>query len=311
VTVRPRTPAPFRYRRLGYLEFQVSDMGRTAAFLTDIIGLDEQAGNDPKARYFRSGPFHHDVVLRQASPAAFARSSWELETDADLDAAYEHFSRLGLSPQWLSREEADVNSLERGFRIVDPVIGCSWEYFVRMTYVSMPLRAGLARFQGGKHFALALPDPRAMNDFMVENMGFLVSDYVEGWLGSLMRAFPHPDHHTFGALPAGPIRPGFHHYAFRVEGIDDIGLLINRAKRHDVTPQFGIGRHPTSGSIHFYVYDPDWFIWEYTMGMEQFPETGAREARRMSAAVEDYDLWQAVPDQVHAAKRPPYLSFRD
>ena len=29
--------------------------------------------------------------------------------------------------------------------------------------------------------------------------------------------------------------------------------------------------------------------------MEQFPEVGAREARLMSAAPEDYDLWGAVP----------------
>lgn len=305
MTVRPKVPAPFRYRRLGYLELQVTDAARTAAFLTGIIGLDEAAGKDPARRYFRSGPHHHDVVVRQGAQAGFVRSSWELETDADLDAAFAHFAAQGLAPAWIGQAECDALSLERAFRIVDPVAGASWEYYNRMTWISSPLTAGLTRFQGGKHFAFTLPDPKAMNDFLVEQAGFLVSDYVEGWLGSLVRAFPHPDHHTFGALPAmGAGKTQFHHFAFRVEGIDDIGQLVNRARRHGVVPQFGIGRHPTSGSIHFYVYDPDWFIWEYTMGMEQFPETGAREARRMSAAPEDYDLWQAVPDSEHAHKRP-------
>lgn len=308
MTVRPHVPAPFRYRRLGYLELQVTDLARTAAFVTDIIGLNEVAGKDPARRYFRAGPHHHDVVLRQGPTAGFVRSSWELETDADLDAAFAHFAGEGLAPAWLDQVELEALSLERAFRIVDPVARASWEYYNRMTWISSPLRVRLTRFQGGKHFAFTLPDPRAMNDYLVETGGFLVSDYVEGWLGSLLRAFPHPDHHTFGALPgAGPVR--FHHFALRVESIDDIGLLINRAKRHDVVPQFGIGRHPTSGSIHFYVYDPDWFIWEYTMGMEQFPEIGAREARRMSAAPEDYDLWQAIPDGVHAHKRPAVLTM--
>jgi 2,3-dihydroxy-p-cumate/2,3-dihydroxybenzoate 3,4-dioxygenase len=99
----------------------------------------------------------------------------------------------------------------------------------------------------------------------------------------------------------------FHHVAFMVNEIDDIGKYLNRAKKHDVKIQFGIGRHPTSGSIHLYLYDPDYFIWEYTLGMEQFPEVGAREARRMSANQEDRDLWGATPDREHAHKLPGVL----
>ncbi len=41
--------------------------------------------------------------------------------------------------------------------------------------------------------------------------------------------------------------------------------------------------------------DPDGMLWAYTLGMEQFPETGARLARFMSVSPEDYDLWGAKP----------------
>ncbi len=78
-----------------------------------------------------------------------------------------------------------------------------------------------------------------------------------------------------------------------VESIDDIGKLFNRIEAHGVKRAFGIGRHPTSGSIHLYIFDPDSMVWEYTLGMEQFPEVGARPPRFMSAAPEDYDLWGA------------------
>jgi 2,3-dihydroxy-p-cumate/2,3-dihydroxybenzoate 3,4-dioxygenase len=138
-------------------------------------------------------------------------------------------------------------------------------------------------------------------------MGFLVSDYLEGWKASLLRAFPNPNHHSFAPLQFPAPRPLFHHVAFMVQEIDDIGKLFNRVKKFDVKIQFGIGRHPTSGSIHLYVYDPDYFIWEYTLGMEQFPEAGPREPRRMSAAPENLDLWQAEPDREDAHRLPPIL----
>jgi 2,3-dihydroxy-p-cumate/2,3-dihydroxybenzoate 3,4-dioxygenase len=80
-----------------------------------------------------------------------------------------------------------------------------------------------------------------------------------------------------------------------VDSIDDIGKFFNRLEKFDARRAFGIGRHPTSRSIHLYAFDPDSLVWEYTLGMEQFPEVGAREARLMSAAPEDYDLWGAVP----------------
>ena len=113
--------------------------------------------------------------------------------------------------------------------------------------------------------------------------------------GTLMRAFPNPNHHSFAYLPAREGKKQFNHVAFMVESIDDIGKLFNRIEAHNVGRAFGIGRHPTSGSIHLYIFDPDQLVWEYTLGMEQFPEEGAREPRFMSAAPEDYDLWDAKP----------------
>jgi 2,3-dihydroxy-p-cumate/2,3-dihydroxybenzoate 3,4-dioxygenase len=93
-----------------------------------------------------------------------------------------------------------------------------------------------------------------------------------------------------------------------VNEIDDIGRLFNRAKTMNVDIHFGIGRHPTSGSIHLYIYDHDNFVWEYTLGMEQFPETGAREPRRMSSEPKDFDLWGAVPDNSRKDELPEVLT---
>ncbi|RJG20974.1 VOC family protein [Massilia cavernae] len=297
----------FRYRELGYLALDVSDIERSTKFATDIFGLDLVGEAADGARFFRAGMGHHDLILAPAAAPAFARSSWKLETDADVDLAFAHYQRLNLAPAWISDRECAGLSLEKAFRVVEPVARTTFEYFSKMSQISSPRSNTLTKFQGGKHYGLAVPNCREMTDYMTENMGFLVSDYVEGWLGSLLRAFPNPNHHSFAPLQFPGGKTGFHHLAFMVQEIDDIGRLFNRVKKHDIKIQFGIGRHPTSGSIHLYLYDDDFFVWEYTLGMEQFPETGAREARRMSSAPENFDLWGAVPDREFAGRNPPFL----
>ena len=294
----------FRYRRLGYLALNVSDIEKSTAFATDVFGMDQSGEGDNGARFFRIGPSHHDIMLIPAEKPGFVRSGWELESEEDLDKALAHYQRIGLAPQLIPQEEAHMLGLERAFRIVEPKLNTVWEYYARMNYTTVPRTNTLTNFQGGKHYGLVIPDCKAVTDYMVENMGFLVSDYLEGWKASLLRAWPNPNHHSFAPLQFPAPKPTFHHLAFMVNEIDDIGKLFNRIKRFDVQIQFGIGRHPTSGSIHLYIYDPDYFVWEYTLGMEQFPEEGAREPRRMSADPANLDLWDAVPETLHAMKFP-------
>jgi 2,3-dihydroxy-p-cumate/2,3-dihydroxybenzoate 3,4-dioxygenase len=297
-------PGNFRYRRLGYLTLNVSDIEASTAFATDVFGMDAAGVGEGGARFFRIGTAHHDMMLVPADKPAFARSAWELETEEDLDKAFAHYAQVGLNPVWVSADETKMLSLERAFRIVEPILKTTWEYYARMSFNNVPRTNRLTNFQGGKHYGLVVPDCKAVTDFMTETMGFLVSDYLEGWGAALLRAFPNPNHHSFAPLGFPAPHAMFHHVAFMVDEIDDIGKLFNRIKKFGVDIQFGIGRHPTSGSIHLYIYDPDNFVWEYTLGMEQFPETGAREPRRMSSAPENLDLWGAVPDTSRAAKFP-------
>jgi 2,3-dihydroxy-p-cumate/2,3-dihydroxybenzoate 3,4-dioxygenase len=242
-----------------------------------------------------------------SSSAALARTSWELEQESDLDSAFAHYESIGCRPAWVDRRECDELRLQRAFRIKDPVIGAEWEYYSQMTGLSAPRSNRLTSFQGGKHFGMVVPQCVAMTDFAVEKMGFLVSDYFEGNGLSLLRAWPNPNHHSCAFVQTtGPAR--LHHVAFMVDSIDDIGRMLNRTRKFGVQVQWGIGRHPTSGSIHLYVYGPDWFVWEYTFGMEQFPESGARAPRRFSTDPEEFDLWDAVPDHSHSADMPRVIT---
>ena len=287
----------FRYRRVGYVALNVTDIERTHAFATDIFGLTYSGAGPSGERFYRSGSEHHSVVLYPAHDPGFVRVGWELESEEDVARAFFHCEALGLKPIRLGGEErARLGlTLSEAFRVREPVNGLCFEYYSRMQTFARPGLGGLTQFRHFAHVGIGAPDVRRSADYLMDNLGFLASDIVGDYMVAFMRPFPVSDHHGFGYLPSRSGKPQFNHLAFLVETIDDIGRLFNRIEAQGVERAFGMGRHPTSGSIHLYINDPDGMLWEYSLGMEQFPETGARQARFMSAAPEDSDLWGARP----------------
>ena len=287
----------FRYRKLGYVALNVTDVARTTEFGINTFAL-EDTGTGPNGEQFLScGPEHHDLVLYQNKEPGFVRGGWELESPEDVERAHAHFDDLELRPVWLEDEEKEPLGLGcwPAFRVRDPIVGLSFEYFSKMMFRARVRPPLLTNFLHIGHYGINAPNVRDATEFVKEHMGFLPSDILGNYLGTLMRAFPTPNHHSFAFLPSPDGSKKLNHVAFMVESIDDIGRLFNRIEAHGVDRAFGIGRHPTSGSIHLYIFDPDRLIWEYTLGMEQFPEHGAREPRFMSAAPEDYDVWNCRP----------------
>lgn len=62
----------------------------------------------------------------------------------------------------------------------------------------------------------------------------------------------------------------------------------------------GPGRPSQSESMFFYFLDPDGMTLEYSFGMEEFPETGARLPRMFARTVEAADHWGGMPEPVFA-----------
>jgi 2,3-dihydroxy-p-cumate/2,3-dihydroxybenzoate 3,4-dioxygenase len=294
--------ANFRYRKLGYVALNVTDVARTTEFATRTFQLQDH-GKGPAGEQFLSiGREHHNVVLYPSKDPGFVRGAWELETPDDVEKAFAHYDSLGVKPVKLAPEEKAVLGLGvwPAFRMREPKTGICHEYYTKMEFRARAPAPSMTAFKSLGHFGINVPNVQEATEWAETNMGFMCSDILGHYIGVLMRAWPNPNHHSFAYLPAR--RDGedkgkkqFNHVAFMVESIDDIGKLFNRIEAHNVKRAFGIGRHPTSGSIHLYIFDPDNLVWEYTLGMEQFPEVGYREPRFMSAAPEDYDVWSAVP----------------
>src|SRR3546814_17457917 len=90
------------------------------------------------------------------------------------------------------------------------------------------------------------------------------------------------------AILAGP-DDGFNHVKFMVSDLGHVGRAINRMKAANVPIVFGPGRHEPSGSIFLYFLDPDGMTAEYSFGMEEFDEVGAREPPELAATPEVLD----------------------
>src|SRR5262245_58674439 len=98
-------PVNFRYRKLGYVALNVTDVARTTEFAAKTFAL-ENTGVGPSGEQFLScGPEHQDLVLYLSREPGLVRGAWELETPEDVEKAYSHYEGLGLKPLKLAQEE--------------------------------------------------------------------------------------------------------------------------------------------------------------------------------------------------------------
>lgn len=283
--------ADFRYRRLRYVAVGTPDVERSANFLTEIVGLAEggESGRGD-VRFLRCSDGHHDVMLQKNKEPGLIRLSFEMESENDLEATRAHLKNGGVSIEDVGDDELAFLGMERAFRLIEPTSGLTMEFMHGMEKMDTPFEFTVAKIDMLGHIVLGTPDPVAVSEFLMNQLNFKMSDSGPG--GGLLRPFPTANHHSLGLarMPFNRIA----HIAFMVQAYDDIGRAVPRFKKHDVPVVFGPGHHPASDSNFLYFLDPDGITWEYTFGMEQFPEHDPREARILELG--NGDSWGNVAD---------------
>jgi 2,3-dihydroxy-p-cumate/2,3-dihydroxybenzoate 3,4-dioxygenase len=283
---------PFRYRKLGYAALNVTDLERSVAFYRDLLGLD-LVERTPEVAYLRCSRDHHNIVLNLAAAPGLKRVGFELESADDAERAYAHFERLSLSPRRVLADEAKALRQGATFRVREAHCRLEFEFFGATTVLAKPYQPTVAKIARLGHVVIGTADFAGTHRSLTEDFGFAESDVVEDRF-SFLRCFPNPYHHSLaiGAAPSNHL----HHVNFMVTDIDDVGRAWHRVTKAGVKIAFGIGRHPPSGSVFLYFYDPDGMTVEYSYGMEEFPEVGARAPRMLEPVPESLDTWGAVPD---------------
>ena len=280
-----------RYAKLGYVALNVTDLSRSAEFYgPEILGL-EPTGGDDNERYFRCSNDHHNVILCKAREPGMKRIAWEMENDEQLERLRARLADAGIPIHDVPEEECARLHQGPTFRISEPYTGGTYEYYSLMgDYSGFGWKPTVAKIARLGHVILKTDNFKKATEFHENVLNFKVSDIIEGFV-KFYRCFPNPYHHTFG-LENSP-RKGYNHVNFMVTDIDDIGKAIGRFTKKQVRIAWGPGRHPPSGSIFLYFLDPDGMTAEYSFGMEEFPEVGARKARLLLPLPENIDFWDA------------------
>jgi len=280
-----------KFRKLGYVALNVSDLERAIGFYTDIVDLNltDKAKSGPV--FLRCSGDHHNIVLAKGERPGLHRVAFEVVDSDELDRAYNFLTGNGIRVTDAPPDELSRLNIARAFRIEDPS-GFTLEFYSDIVEVPegyAPKEIKIARLG---HCVVYTDRFEESLKFYTETLGFKVSDFL-GQVIAFLRCHPNPYHHSF-ALVRGT-EGKLNHVNFMVTDIDDIGRGRIRLIDHDVPIVFGPGRHLPSNSIFLYYLDPDGLMLEYSFGMEEFPETGARKPRLLAPSLRTLDMWGGRP----------------
>lgn len=288
----PTANHPIRFARLGYCRLRCPDLATSTAFYRDLVGMTVAQASD-NATWLRCSDKPHDIILEAGEGPGLSGVGFELESDAELARAFAVVDGLGLSPRHADAATLKAMRVTGSFRFADPLTGLDLDFYVGQDVVDEPLTEQITKIARLGHVVMNVTDLAAAHRFWVDDLGFAVSDRVEG-TAEWLRCWPNPLHHTLALLQSD--KDTLHHINFMVTDIDDVGSAMNRMKKAEVPIVFGPGRHLPSTSIFLYFLDPDGNTTEFSFGMELFDEDGSRGPRDLEHKPEVMDIWGSRPD---------------
>ena len=281
--------------------FGVEDMDAAERFLVDW-GLEPLASAADRALAFRTrdGSEVHvrastdpDLPLAMQDGPTLREVVWGVELAADLGPLAERLGERGALGSDGVLRAVDPNGLTHAFRLSRrvPVVADAQD-------VNGP---GLPRRQNRRspvydqarpisigHVVLFVDNLDATMAFLVDTLGFSVSDTYPGHAAFLRCRTPGPHHDCF--VLQRPGLPGLNHVAFTVSNIHEVfggGLAMSRK---GWGTDIGPGRHPISSAYFWYLKSPfggaleyyaddDWCTEDWTpQAFERRPELFAEWA---------------------------------
>ncbi|MFM0305843.1 VOC family protein [Paraburkholderia sediminicola] len=282
-----------RYRKLGRVELNVTQLEKARRFYEEVVGLQYvDTGADGEIR-LRCDQDHHNVVLYEAHEAGLRCVGFMLEDVAQFERLIERLAGAGLSVHEIDAPTCHSRAQLRAVRVFEPLVGATVEFYVPSLDSARPFQPTVTRIQRLGHVVFNTPDAARAVEFWRDVLNFRESDSVGEFI-TFMRCWPSPWHHGIGIAKFE--RHCLHHVNYMVTEIDDIGRALTRLKAADSDVVFGPGRHPASDSVFLYFLDPDGLTMEYSFGMEAFPEAFPRPPRRIEPSPISLDYWGSTRD---------------
>ncbi|HEY6240407.1 MAG TPA: VOC family protein [Burkholderiales bacterium] len=276
-----------RYRGLGYVSLNVTDLRRSREFYEGALGLQFDGEGPEGELFFGAGGEHQGVVLCRGDKPGLKRIGWELESEAQLDLLAQTLDRCGVRWRELSPQACRSIRVERCIRMEEANTGASFDFLSGfVTRALAPREATISKIRRLGHIVLRTPRYREAAKFFEEALNFRTSDEIEDRI-TLLRCFPNPFHHSLGIANAE--RNMLHHVNFMLSETGDMNAAADRFRKSGVPIVCGPGLHPPSGSVFLYFLDPDGLTLEYSQSMERFEEVAPRAPRVLPPVPESSD----------------------
>ena len=259
--------------QLGYIGFEVSDLGAWERFCLDVLGLTLADRADDGAMAFRLDQHRQRIVVEPGLADDVRFIGWEVVSDAELTALTGKLRAAGHDVTDGTPVEAARRRVQRLVKLRDPN-GIPTEIFhgaerVAAPFVSPIVRSGfVADERGLGHIVVAARDQAASQQFYCELLGLKLSDRitadVHGYKADVVFLHANQRHHSLAIGQED--RKRIHHFMLEARTMDEVGLAMDRTLRAGLKLMHTLGRHPNDRMFSFYARTPSGFNFEFGWG---------------------------------------------
>lgn len=286
------------FARAGHLALRVPDLDASVAHATSLMGLLEVERVDGVS-YLTAGSEHHSLQLIADSETAVDHMAFEVAGDAALAELRRRLVSEGVE----IFDEPLEEGIEEALRFAAPS-GHVFEAYAGMSEGQPPFDPAGVRPKWFGHFTITATDTAAARRFAEEVLGFRTSDVIATPAGGFVFMRCNALHH---ALAVAPGDDAFHHYAWQVESISDLGRLADLLDPHDVRLIWGPGRHGPGDNLFTYHLDPAGAIVEYYADMEVVVDDDRRPVGEWPDAPRTMNIWGPLPAEDFLAMAVPLV----
>jgi 2,3-dihydroxybiphenyl 1,2-dioxygenase len=294
-------------QQLGYLGFEVSDLGAWESFATDVLGLEVGVRRSDGGLGLRLDSYRQRLLLEPGKSDDLAFLGWQVADQAALDAMATRLRSAGVEVTAGTEEQAASRGVQRLISYRDPG-GIPSEIFFGPAKGDAPFRSKLvpngfaAEELGLGHLVISAKSQQESKDFYTNVLGFRLSDHIIATIYNypVNIAFFHTNgrHHSiaFGEQQ----KKRLHHFMLEVKTLDDVGLGLDRTWRSGLRIMQSLGRHPNDRMFSFYAKTPSGFQFEYGWGGREVDD-----ATWKPTTYDHISEWGHHPPQFLAQPPPP------
>lgn len=259
--------------QLGYLGFEVSDIGAWERLLTEVIGLGVAERRADGSLSFRMDGHAHRILVRPGPADDLTFVGWQTSGADAFASLVDLLHSASVDVSLGTAEEASLRKVAAFARFRDPA-GVPVEIFHGPEMAKEPFQSSVARSgfvaddEGLGHVVVTANTNDESLAFYRDKLGFRLSDRIiaeiYGYHADMLFLHANRRHHSLAF--GGRMEKTINHFMIEVRSLDDVGLAFDRTMRARLQINHTIGRHPNDRMISFYAQTPSGFQFEVGFG---------------------------------------------